>query len=179
MSFWTIIPWLVIDGNPAPYPVFNERAIRATAGIMMLLWFFTFVVVQSTHRHFPLYLVVSFFWLEFFIKTIWWPSYSPFAVLGTWLVRSQRPEWVGAAQKRFAWGLGLLMASAMIVVSFMFHIRWVIPLSICLTCLFLMWMESALGICVGCKMYGLFLRLWWLRRPVYRPACPGWSCSLS
>jgi hypothetical protein len=31
MPIGTIIPGLKINGKPAPYPVLNERAIRATA----------------------------------------------------------------------------------------------------------------------------------------------------
>jgi hypothetical protein len=33
--------------------------------------------------------------------------------VGGWIVRHQAPEWVGAPQKRFAWGLGLLLGLAM------------------------------------------------------------------
>jgi hypothetical protein len=31
-----IIPGLTINGRPAPYPVLNERAVRATAGLLLI-----------------------------------------------------------------------------------------------------------------------------------------------
>jgi hypothetical protein len=31
-----VIPGLKINGKPAPYPVMNERAVRATAGLMLI-----------------------------------------------------------------------------------------------------------------------------------------------
>ncbi len=34
---WHIIPDLQIHGAPAPYPVLNERAIRATAWLMFAI----------------------------------------------------------------------------------------------------------------------------------------------
>jgi hypothetical protein len=40
-------------------------------------------------------------------------------------------------------------------------IRGLLPRTICLICLTLMWMESALGLCLGCRIYGLMMRRGW------------------
>lgn len=173
-----MIPGLYIDGKPAPYPVLNERAIRATAGTMMLLWFITFVIVYTTKDYTYIYPVVWAFWLQFFVSTIRWTTWAPFSMLGRWMVRQQKPEYVGAIQKRFAWGIWLAMATAMIIVTAWLGITGYIPFAICMTCLFFMRMESALGICVGCKIYYWLIKQWWIKEPDHRPACPGWACKI-
>lgn len=178
MSYWTIIPWLLIHWNPAPYPVVNERAVRASAGTMLLIWFITFTIVYSTKDYTYLYPTVLAFWLQFFISTVRWPKRAPFSILGRWMVRFQKPEYVWAIQKRFARGLWLSMATAMLIVTAWFTMTWYVPFAICMTCLFFMRMESALGICVGCKIYYRLIRRWWIENPEHKPACPGWSCEI-
>ena len=37
-------------------------------------------------------------------------------------------------------------------------IRGMLPRTICLICLTLMWMESVLGLCLGCKIHALLVR---------------------
>ena len=54
--------------------------------------------------------------------------------------------------KRFAWTLGLGDGLAMTVITNI-GIRGTLPRTICLICLTLMWMESALGLCLGCAIY--------------------------
>lgn len=178
MSYWTTIPWLHIQGKPAPYPVLNERAIRATAGIMMLVWVVTFVIVFTTKEYTYLYPTLAAFWLQFFISVVWGPKRAPFSMLWRRVVRSQHPEYVGAIQKRFARWLGLAMATAMAIVTLGFGMTWPVPFAICMTCLFFMRMESALGICVGCKIYYGLIKLWWIPSPEHKPTCPWWACAV-
>ncbi len=178
MTYGKTIPNLEINGSPAPYPVVNERSVRATAGIMFVIGFFTFSYVFFTKDYTPIVYVVSVFWLEFFLKSVFQPHWSIFGVFGRWITRHQKPEYVGAIQKRFAWSLGVIMATAMMVVSVGFDIRGIAPFVICMTCLFFMWLESSCGICVGCKIYGWMLDKKLLAQPEYKPACPGGACSL-
>ena len=42
-------------------------------------------------------------------------------------------------------------------------VRGVLPRTICLVCLTLMWLESVLGLCVGCEIAGLLVRRGWMR----------------
>jgi len=118
-----IIPGLTINGEPAPYGVLNERAVRATAGIMFAIGFFTLLTTFYTKEYNLLYFVVVSFFLDFLIKVLIGPAFSPFSKLGSFLVRKQNPEWVGAIQKRFAWGIGLAMTLIMIHVVILFEIR--------------------------------------------------------
>lgn len=177
-TYGKIIPGLEIDGKAAPYPVVNERSIRATAGLMMVIGVMTYVYVQQSGNYAVLPVIVGLFWLEFFLKSIFSPSWSLFGLLGDFLVKNQRPEWLGAVQKRFAWSLGLIMATLMLVLVLGFQSRGWLPLAICMTCLTLMWFESAAGICVGCKIYSYLLDKGLIARPEVQPVCPGGVCSL-
>lgn len=177
-DIWQIIPWLEIHGKPAPYGVLNERAIRSTAWIMFAVWFFTMLYTFFTRDYTLLQIVVTTFFLDFFVKVLWWPKYSPISFLGKTLVSKQKPEYVWAIQKRFAWSLWLIMSWSVLLLSIFLWIRWVIPLSLCATCLTFMWLESSAWICVGCKIYYFLVDKKILKEPTIRPACPGWACSL-
>ena len=178
-DIWKIIPWLEIHGKPAPYGVLNERAIRATAWIMFAVWFFTMLYTFFTRDYSLLQIVVTTFFLDFLVKVLWGPKYSPFSFLGKTLVSKQKPEYVWAIQKRFAWSLWVLMSWSVLLISIFFEIRWILPLSLCATCLTFMWLETSAGICVGCKIYYFLIDKKIIKAPTIRPACPGGSCSLN
>lgn len=162
-----------------PYAVVNEREIRAAAGLMFLIGSITFAVVFFTKNYTPMHVIVPLFWLDFFLKTVFQPKYSIFGLLGGLMVKNQTPEYVGAIQKRFAWGIGLVLASIMLVFAVGMGVRGALPITICSICLFFMWMESALGICVGCKIYSQLLKWKILKEPAVRPTCPGGACSIT
>jgi hypothetical protein len=105
-------------------------------------------------------------------------KFSPISQLANFIVRKQKPEYVGAIQKRFAWSIGLALSSAMIILLFGFGIQGVTNLIICSLCLTFMFMESAFGICVGCKIYNYLLSQGLIKQPEYKPACPGNVCSI-
>lgn len=173
-----IIPGLQIHWIDAPYGVFNERAIRATAWVMFFIGIITVSYTFFTKDFTLVSFILPLFFLNFFVLVFWGPKYSPFSRLGKALVSKQKPEYVGAIQKRFAWGLGLLMSFIVMLLIFGFWIQWLIPLTLCSICLVLMWMESSLGICVGCKIYYWFIAQKIISAPVVRPACPGGACSI-
>ncbi|PID70399.1 hypothetical protein CSB37_01770 [bacterium DOLZORAL124_38_8] len=177
-TYGKVIPGLKIDGQPAPYGVVNERGIRATAGIMFVIGFFTMLTIKYTGDYTTMYYVVPAFWLDFLLKTFVGPQASIFGFFGRMLVQGQKPEFVGAIQKRFAWGIGSVMATLMMIVGVWLEIRGWAPFAICATCLTFMWMESALGICAGCKIYKYLLDKKILKEPSVRPACPGGACSI-
>ena len=178
MKFAKTIPWLKIDGKEAPYPVLNERSIRATAWIMFLIWIITFFIVIFTKNYLLLNIVVTLFRLEFWLKTIFSPSIAPLSLLWDFCVSNQRPDRVGAIQKRFARWIWLAMATSMIIVAIIFEIRWIPAIMICWTCLLFMRLETSLWICVWCKIYYFLIKVKLLKEPQYRPACPGGSCNI-
>lgn len=173
-----IIPGLMLHGKPAPYPVVNERAVRAGAGIMLALAVFAFANAWFAANYLPLQIVVVIFFVEFFMKAVVGTRFAPIGRLAAFLVRMQTPEYVGAVQKRFAWSLGLFMASLMILLLFVFEVRGPVNLAVCSLCLAFMYLETSFGVCVGCKIYNGLLALGVLRAPEYKPVCPGNVCAI-
>lgn len=173
-----IIPWLEIHGKPAPYGVLDERAIRATAGIKFFIGMMTLMYTFLTKDFTLVQIVLPLFFLNFLILVVWWPAYSPVSMIGRFFVQNQVPEYVGAIQKRFAWSLGLIMSTAVMILIFWFSISGFLPLFLCSICLLFMWMETSLGICVWCKIYFFFINTWILKQPEHRPACPGGACTV-
>ena len=92
------------------------------------------------------------------------------------MTRRREAEWVSAKPKRFAWTLGLGMALAMTVITNV-GIRGTLPRTMCLICLALMWMESALGLCLGCAIYALLRRREWLRPDPEIEVCADGACE--
>jgi len=151
--------------------VLNEREARAAAGILFIGAFIglTNGVMLGTAK-FSQYFV-TFFMIDFIIRVIQ-PRYSPSLLLGRMFVRNQKPEYVGAIQKRFAWAIGAMIAIPMfwyLVIDFQPN-----PLKVlvCLICMFLLFFESAFSICFGCKLYNLFSK----EQSKY---CPGGVCELN
>jgi len=151
-------------------PVLNERAVRAAAGLLFLP-----AIVSFLHS----FLLGNFQYTRWFVIAflvdmtlrVLVPRWSPSLILGGWIVRRHGPEWVGAGQKRFAWGLGLLLGLVMLYLMVLNRYMGPLNMVLCVTCLALMFFESAFGICLGCKLYT------WIRR---EPAqlCPGGVCEL-
>ncbi|MCU0678079.1 MAG: DUF4395 domain-containing protein [Candidatus Pacebacteria bacterium] len=173
-----VVPNLMIYGKPAPYPVLNERAIRAGAGIVFALGLFAFFQAFYLRDFFYIQILVVVLFVDFFAKVIIGTRYSPISRVANLIVAGQRPEYVGAVQKRFAWSIGLVLATTMMVLIFGFGIMGLPNLIICSICLTFMFMESAFGICVGCKLYGFLLAKGIIATPKHRPACPGNVCAI-
>lgn len=178
VEFGRKIPGLKINGCDAPYSVLNERDGRAAAGLMLVAAGVAFANAFLMREFFMINVVVLLFLLEFSLRQVN-PSIAPFYFLGGLMVRKQCPEYVGAAQKRFAWGLGLGMALVMSVLIFGFGVMGIWNLGLCLVCLSLLWFESSFGICVGCKIYYGLIGVGLVREPEVRPACPGGVCRIN
>ncbi len=150
--------------------VLNEREARAGAGILFVGAFLglTNGVMLGTAIFSEFF--VTFFAIDFTIRVIQ-PRYAPSLLLGRFFVRNQKPEYVGATQKRFAWALGLILAWPMfyyLVIDFQPN---PIKVVVCLICMSLLFLESAFSVCLGCKIYGFIKR----KDPMY---CPGGVCEI-
>ncbi len=172
------IPGLEINGKLAPYPVLNERAVRAGAGIMLMLGGSALSLALLSQDFRMLKVVVIFFFIDFFSKVVLGPKFSLVSNVANLLVKGQKPEYVGAIQKRFAWSIGLTMASLMIILLYVLEVRGPINLAVCLICLTFMWFETSFGICVGCKIYYGLIRIGLIKQPEIPPACPGGACPI-
>lgn len=176
-TYGTIIPHLIIQGRPAPYGVVNEREVRAVAGIMFAIGLSAFWLVLLGGYRELLYIIVPLFFLEFLLKVVVGPNVSLFRWMVLPLLKKQQPEYVGAIQKRFAWALGLGMATVMLILvaSNVFGM-W--PFLICSLCLIFMFLESVFGMCVGCQIYGVLLKKGILQAPEHKPACAAGVCEI-
>lgn len=152
-------------------PVLNNREIRATAGIMFLAAFISLILILSTGNFIPVKYVLSVFVVEFFIRIFINPRYAPLLIIGRIIVSNQNPEYVGAAQKKFAWYIGFLFSAVMFTLLVIINSYSPITGIVCLICLILMFFESAFGICLGCKLYGII-------RKEKAQYCPGEVCDV-
>ena len=148
---------LTADGRQLRAPVVNERSVRAAAGITMVIGAVAFSYAYFDQQYVPLQAAATLFFLEFLVRLTFGIGYSPVGLLARATTAGQPPEWASAKPKRFAWTLGLVMAGAMTAITNS-GVRGYLPRSICLICLTLMWMESALGVCLGCKIHRLLVR---------------------
>ncbi len=159
-----------IDGYDIP--VLNEREARAGAGILFALALIAFMNAFLVGNFAPIRVVAVVFFIDFFIRVLISPKYAPSLILGRLAVRNQTPEFTGAPQKHFAWALGLGLATIMVVLVAGFDVRGPVNMLICVTCLTLLFFETAFGICIGCLLYRVLLR----RETVL---CPGGVCEVS
>lgn len=150
-------------------PVLDEREVRAGAGILFLLALVAFMNSWLVGNfHYTRVFVVAFL-VDFIIRVAINPKFAPTLILARLVVRRQEPEWTGAPQKRFAWGIGLTLAAAMFYLIVLNEMVGPVNLFICLFCLLLLFFESAFGICIGCKIYE-----WAFRKSAQY--CPGGVC---
>jgi len=150
--------------------VLNEREARAGAGILFLIGILSLVNAVALGHVIVTRVFISFFTFDFFMRVVQ-PRYSPSLLLGRLFVQNQRPEYVGATQKRFAWGIGFMLAVPMfylLVINFQPN---PIKVLVCIICLALLFFETAFSICLGCKIYGIFKK-----DPV--TYCPGGVCEI-
>jgi hypothetical protein len=165
-----------VDGRMLYAPVVDENEVRAAAGLTMVIGAVAFAYAYFDKQYLPLQAVATLFFVEFLIRVTAGIRYSPIGVVARALTFGLAPEWVSAKPKRFAWSLGLAMTFAMTVITNS-GIRGLLPRTICLICLALMWMESALGLCLGCRIHALLVRRGWRPRDPAIEVCADGACD--
>ena len=151
-------------------PVINEKEARAAAGILAMLGTIVIFISIGFNHIIVARVYLTFLWFDF-VARVFNLRYSPSLLLGKFIVRNQKPEYVGAIQKRFAWMLGWFISFPMI---YWFVLNWDITfykVLICVLCIALMFLESAFSICVGCIIYKFFTK----KDPQH---CPGGVCEI-
>ena len=177
LSFGQHISGLAADGTELHAPVFNENEVRAAAGLTMVLGAVAFAYAYFDQQYIPLQVVSSFFFVEFLSRLTLGLRHSPMGLVAHGLTRTRAPDWVSAKPKRFAWELGLGMSFSMMVITNS-GIRGLLPRTICLICLTLMWSESVLGVCLGCKLHALLVRRGWATKDPAYEVCAGGECAV-
>ena len=152
-------------------PVLNEREIRAAAGILFLMMYTSVMLVILTGDFLLLKYAVSIFLLDIVIRVFVNPKFAPTLIIGRLIVRKQTPEYVGAQQKKFAWIIGVILASGFFTLTVIMNSYSPISGILCFTCLIFLFFEAVFGICLGCKFYSLFYK----EKAQY---CPGEVCDM-
>lgn len=152
-------------------PVLNEREVRASAGLLFLAGIISFFNAWEFGNYTYIKIFVTFFTIDFFIRVVINPKFSPILIISRLFIKSQKAEYSGAPQKKFAWYIALAMSTTMFILLVVFNITGMINLIICLICLVFFFLEVAFGICIGCTMYNWFST----RNAQY---CPGGTCEI-
>ena len=147
--------------------VLNEREARAGAGILFLAGFISFINCMVMKNLFVTKIFISVFLIEFIIRVLINPKFAPSLIIGRFMVNNQVPEYVGAAQKRFAWSIGLALAVFLLGLTIIFpsstpvgeeSLHNALVGLTCMTCLVFLYFEAVFGICLGCKIYHKFYK---------------------
>jgi hypothetical protein len=178
LSFGQRISGLTAVGTDLQAPVFDENQVRAAAGVTMVLGAVAFSFAYFEAQYIPLQAVSTLFFVEFLARLTFGLQYSPVGVIARVMTLRQAPDWVSAKPKRFAWTLGLGMAFSMMIITNS-GIRGMLPRTICAVCLTLMWMESVLGLCLGCKVHALLVRRGWATKDPAFEVCAHGECELA
>lgn len=152
-------------------PVINERGVRVAAGLLFIFGAFAWVSAATTGNIGYMKMFGMYFVIDMAIRVALGDRWSPTMILGNALVMKMPPQWVGAEQKMWAWGLGLGMATTFCVITGYTAAPMWVTLALCALCLTLLGLEAFFGICVGCRLQGLAARVW----PKY---AGGGTCSV-
>ena len=174
-----IIPNLIINEKIITYPVVNEKAIRVQAGIMAVLASISLAFAQLAQNWVLIKIISLLFFIDFFIKVIIGFRFSLFYRLSNWIVRKKEAEYVGAVQKRFAWTIGLCLATFMVYLQYIVQAKGLVPMTLCLICIVFMTLEWLAGLCVGCRLYYGLIALGIVKKPEASPICPGGICPVN
>jgi len=132
-----------------PHPV-NEKAARSVAAGVVVLSAIT-LVTQAWWLTVPLA-------LGFWARVLTGPTLSPLGQLATRVVapRLGTPRYVSGPPKRFAQGMGAAMTTLAAALALSGdHTAAAVFLGLVIVAALL---ESGLGFCVGCKVFGLLMR---------------------
>jgi hypothetical protein len=178
LSFGQRISGRTPDGAELHAAVVDENQVRAAAGVTMVLGAVAFSFAYFNHQYILLQAVSTLFVVEFLARLTIGLRFSPVGAIARAMTLRRVPDWVSAKPKRFAWTLGGGMAFSMMIITNS-GIRGMLPRTICAICLTLMWMESVLGLCVGCKLHALLVRRGWATKDPAFEICAHGECELA
>jgi hypothetical protein len=156
-----------IEGRP--YKVLNERRMRASAGIMFLFGLYATINGFVLRNYEPIPYVMGGLVINFLIGLFINPKFSPTVILAWLFVGRQTPIPIGLLLSCTIFYFSLLLQTSES------YFGTVCPL--CILCLLMLYLETAFAICVGCKVYDLFIKIKLLPKPKVKPNCMGNSCD--
>ena len=129
----------------------NEKAARVVAGVVLS----TVIVILATGWYWLLVPLAYGFWA----RVLTGPKLSPLGWLASRVVapRLGEPKYVAGTPKRFAQGMGAMMSTAALVLAF--FVSHAAADGVLIAFLPAAGLESIVGYCVGCKIFGLLMRV--------------------
>ncbi|MVQ31638.1 DUF4395 family protein [Ramlibacter sp. MAH-25] len=176
-TYGHVISGLSHNGKPVQAAVFNDNQVRAAAGLALVLAAVALVYGRFESVYLPMQAVTTFLFVEYLIRVTIGIQYSPLGVLAGWMVQRKGPDWASARPKRFAWTLALIMSGAMMVMTNA-GVTGAVPLTICVIFMLLLWMESVLGLCVGCEFHGFMVKQGWVQKDSAFEICAHGACDI-
>ena len=163
------------------FKVVDERRMRASSGIMLLFGIIASINGFILQRFAIIPYITGFLALNFIIGIFVNPKFSPTILISKLFLRKQSSMPIGAIQKKFAWSLGLVLSTTIFVLSIFLQkdASYFEPVCfLCMICLILLYIETAFGICVGCKLYFFSVRMKLIKKPAEKPNCMGDACEV-
>lgn len=170
-------PTAIVNGRELRAAVVNENAVRAAAGLTLVIGAVAFSMALFDGNFIPLQVASCVFFIEFLVRTTAGLRYSPVGIVAVWMTRRRPPDWVSLKPKLFAWRLGLTLSCSMVIITNS-GIRGLLPRTICIICMLLMWMETSLGLCLGCEIYARLVRRGWIAKDPEVERCANGVCEL-
>lgn len=177
MSYGQVISGLSQNGQPVQAAVFNDNQVRAAAGMALVLAAVAIVYGRFENNFVPMQAISTFLFVEFLIRVSIGIQYSPLGVLAGWMVQRKGPDWASAKPKRFAWTLNLMMSAALMVLT-NGGVTGTLPLVIGVMYIVLLWLESVLGLCVGCEIHGFMVTQGWVQKDPAFEICAHGACEV-
>lgn len=172
--------WFKSSGTSSgtDFSYINERALRARAGLMFLVPVILLFIrldhgdhnelivnaangvnvareYSHTFAHALIFFVIYEMIAPMFTNTA---HLSITSSLGAFFTRKQTPIYQTMRPKVFAWSIGLVLA-ILCQISLYYTVMQSIAFYFLATCLLFMWLETACGICAGCYVYNILVRL--------------------
>jgi hypothetical protein len=149
--------------------VINEREVRAGSAILFLFGLLALInSIGLDHGVFSK-VYIGYFTFDMLSRIIN-PNYSPSLLLGRLFIQHLKPEYVGASQKRVAWGIAFVLSLPMFYTLTLTWNPTFWGIWLCIFCLGLMFLETAFSFCLGCWIYK--------KIKIEVSNCPGGSCEL-
>lgn len=161
---------LVTKATNEGHTLVNERAVRGSAGILLIFGAAGFGIALLEGETQLAQNFIFFFVIDLGLRVSAGPQWSPTMVAAAIITRKQTPEWVGLPQKEVAWWLGIVLATLTCLLYGSLGVELQIVLALCGLCLFFLFLESAFGICIGCMLAPLII-------PKAPRLCSGGSCA--
>jgi len=132
--------------------IVNEKAARSVAGVVAVMSGITLLTGS--------YWILGVLAIGFWLRVGYGPKFSPLALLATKIVAPR----LGAKRdapgppKRFAQAIGAVVTTGGALLVFVFSIEGAGVVTAWIMLAFSS-LESILGLCVGCKLFGLLMRM--------------------